>query len=69
MGKLDELTEREQEILKLLAQGLQNKEIGCKLYIAQHTVEQHIRNIYKKLGLKNRVAAAAHFWREWGDSQ
>lgn len=49
------LTEREKEILLLLVQGMQNKDIGGKLFISEGTVKTHIQNIYKKLGVRNRV--------------
>ena len=56
---VDELSEREREILKLLAAGLTNKEIGCRLMIAENTVKNHLKNILAKLHLRNRVQAAA----------
>jgi len=56
---VDELSEREREILKLLAEGLTNKEIGCRLIIAENTVKNHLKNILAKLHLRNRVQAAA----------
>lgn len=49
------ITEREKELLLLLVQGLTNNEIGAKLYISEGTVKTHIQNIYKKLGVRNRV--------------
>jgi DNA-binding CsgD family transcriptional regulator len=53
---LDEMiTNREKEILLLLAQGLANKDIGAKLYITESTVKTHVQNIYKKVGVSNRV--------------
>jgi DNA-binding NarL/FixJ family response regulator len=51
------LTPREIEILPLLAQGLSNKEIAARLYIAPVTVKTHLQNIYKKLNTKNRIEA------------
>src|SRR5689334_2584137 len=56
---VDDLSEREREILKLLAAGLTNKEIGCRLTIAENTVKNHLKNILAKLHLRNRVQAAA----------
>ena len=56
---VDDLTEREKEVLQLLAAGLTNKEIGAKLDIAENTVKNHLKNILGKLHLQNRVQAAA----------
>lgn len=50
------ITPREIAILKLVAQGLRNKQIGEKLFISEGTVKVHIHNIYEKLQLNNRVA-------------
>ncbi|MEE3848695.1 response regulator transcription factor [Gordonia sp. LSe1-13] len=51
------LTEREREILRLLAEGLSNKRIGQTLYISESTVKFHIRNIIRKLGVSKRTDA------------
>ena len=53
----DVLTDREQEILKLLAQGLSNKMIAAKLYLSVRTVEGHLANIYSRLGVHSRTEA------------
>ncbi len=53
-----ELTEREIEVLQLVILGYSNKEIGKKLFITNHTVKAHLTQIYKKLGVTNRTAAA-----------
>lgn len=55
---LDELTEREREILEGLASGLSNKEIGQKLFISEKTVKHYMTNILQKLQVRNRVEAA-----------
>jgi DNA-binding NarL/FixJ family response regulator len=55
---LDELTAREREILELLAQGLSNKEIGQRLFLAEKTVKHYMTNILQKLQVRNRVEAA-----------
>ncbi len=52
----DELTPRETEIVKLIAEGLTSREIGEVLHIADKTVERHRSNVLDKLGLKDRVA-------------
>lgn len=57
--KLDELTERERQILHLLIQGLSNKEIGLELSLSPHTVKVHLHRILEKLDLRSRVEAAA----------
>lgn len=51
------LSDREKEVLELLADGLLYKEIGEKLFISIGTVRQHIHNIYKKLQVQNRTEA------------
>ncbi len=51
------LTEKETEILALLAEGLQKKEISAKLKISNNTVDTHVRHIYEKLNVKNAPAA------------
>jgi NarL family two-component system response regulator LiaR len=53
----DDLTEREREVLALLVEGLSNQEIADKLFLGIGTVKFHVRNIYSKLGVDNRVAA------------
>lgn len=51
------LTKRQQEVFALIVKGLCNREIAFLLGISENTVEQHIRSIYKKLGIRNRVEA------------
>jgi LuxR family transcriptional regulator, maltose regulon positive regulatory protein len=53
------LTERELDVLRLMADGLRNQEIGAKLYISLNTVRYHSKNIFGKLGVDNRTAAVA----------
>lgn len=55
---LDELTEREREILELVAGGDSNKEIAARLYLSEKTVKHHMTNILQKLQVRNRVEAA-----------
>jgi NarL family two-component system response regulator LiaR len=58
------LTERELEVLKLVAQGLSNKQIGTKLVISEVTVRYHISNILDRLHLDNRIQAAVYAVQE-----
>lgn len=51
------LTEREQNVLFYVSQGLINSEIAEKLHISVHTVKAHLEAIYDKFGVKNRVQA------------
>jgi DNA-binding NarL/FixJ family response regulator len=60
-GELAELSEREQQVLDLLAQGLIYKEIADKLNIAYETVHTYIRRIYEKLQVRTRTEAVAKF--------
>ncbi len=59
-GALSELTDREIEIIKLIAEGLSNKEIADKLFISHRTVDTHRTNMMNKLGLHN-VAGIVRF--------
>ncbi|HEY7707437.1 MAG TPA: response regulator transcription factor [Gaiellaceae bacterium] len=54
---LDELTERELDVFRLIARGLSNAEIGRELYISDTTVKTHITHIFQKLDLRDRVQA------------
>jgi DNA-binding NarL/FixJ family response regulator len=54
---LVELTEREREILRLIATGLSNSEIGSELYISETTVKTHVTHVLQKLELRDRVQA------------
>jgi DNA-binding NarL/FixJ family response regulator len=55
---LDALSEREREVLVLLAQGASNRDIAEKLYITEGTVKNHVANILAKLQAENRTRAA-----------
>ncbi len=59
-GELFEhLSERELDVLQLLAKGLPRQEIAAKLFLSPHTIKSHIRNIYGKLGVHNQMQAVA----------
>ncbi|TMC26792.1 MAG: response regulator transcription factor, partial [Chloroflexi bacterium] len=55
-----DLTPREREVLKLIASGRANKEIGTELGISERTVKTHISNIFSKLQLTDRTQAALY---------
>ena len=55
---LEQLSPREQEILPLVAQGKDNREIGKILFISEKTAKNYVTSIRKKLGLKNRTQIA-----------
>jgi NarL family two-component system response regulator LiaR len=57
-----ELTKREMEVLKLIANGLSNAEIAEQLVISDHTVKGHVSNIFSKLHLADRTQAAVYAW-------
>jgi len=59
-----ELTKRELEILKMIAQGMSNNEIAEKLVISQYTVKGHVSNILTKLHLADRTQAAVYAWQK-----
>ena len=57
------LTAREQEVLRLIAEGLSAPEVATRLYIEPSTVKSHLHNIYEKLGVSERAAAVAEGMR------
>lgn len=59
-----DLSERELEVLKLIADGLSNAEISRKLYISEKTTKSHVSNILGKLHLADRTQAAVYAWRQ-----
>lgn len=60
----ERLTEQETKVLRLIGDGLSNKEIAHRLYVTGETVKFHIKNVYRKLGVNNRVQALQRA-KEW----
>ena len=56
-GRLDELTDREHHVLRLMARGATNAEIAQELHVSAATVKSHVRSIFTKLGTRDRAAA------------
>ncbi len=61
------LTTREIQILDLICMGTQNKIIADRLGLSENTVKVHVRNIYKKMNVRNRTEAASRYFRHEGD--
>jgi len=61
-NRLDELTNREKEILEQLSKGLMYKEIAAQLFLSAETVRKHVYHIYEKLHVNNRVEAVNRFF-------
>lgn len=59
----NELTDREEDVLRLLADGASNAQIATSLGLSQSTVKFHLRNLFTKLGVTNRTEAAARYHR------
>jgi DNA-binding NarL/FixJ family response regulator len=62
-GLPDGLSAREAQILRLVVQGLSNREIGAKLIISEHTAASHVRSILRKTGCANRTDATSYAHR------
>jgi DNA-binding CsgD family transcriptional regulator/putative methionine-R-sulfoxide reductase with GAF domain len=59
----DQLSKREQEVFLLLVEGMNNRQIADTLFISEHTVKNHITNIFGKLGIRDRAEAMAYYYR------
>jgi two-component system NarL family response regulator len=59
-----ELTDREMQVLRLIAQSRSNKDIAGALFISENTVKNHVRNILEKLHLHSRMEAVTYAWRK-----
>ena len=59
-----ELSERELEVLKLIADGMSNADMAAKLFLSEKTIKGHVSNILSKLHLVDRTQAAVYAWRE-----
>ncbi|AOY76652.1 response regulator [Clostridium formicaceticum] len=62
-GEEVKLTKREYEVLTLIADGLNNKEIACNLFISEKTVKNHVSNIFKKIDVNDRTQAAIYAYK------
>jgi two-component system NarL family response regulator len=62
--QVPKLTDRELQVLKLVAQGLSNREVAGELFISENTVKNHVRNILEKLHLHSRMEAVVYAVRE-----
>lgn len=58
---MNTLTRRETEVINELSKGLYYKEIAGKIFISQETVKKHVKSIYRKLGVRNRVEATIKY--------
>jgi DNA-binding NarL/FixJ family response regulator len=57
-GPAPALTEREQEVIELIARGLTNREIGSEMFVSESTAKFHVRNVMRKLGVRRRAEVA-----------
>jgi DNA-binding NarL/FixJ family response regulator len=62
----DELTRREEQVLRLVAEGLTNAQIGERLFVAEGTVKSHVKSVMRKLGVATRAEAGATYHRHQG---
>lgn len=55
---LEDLSQRELDVLKLIAKGMSNDQIAQTLFISPHTVKNHVSNVYRKMGMDDRTQVA-----------
>ncbi len=60
---LPSLSERERQVLEMIAEGLSAPEIGRRLYLSPATIKRHLQNLYEKLNVSDRAAAVAEAMR------
>jgi DNA-binding NarL/FixJ family response regulator len=61
--ELENLSERETEVLSYVAKGYQDKEIAEKLFLSVETIRKHLRNIYQKLHVRSRTEAVLKYFK------
>jgi len=59
----NELTQREYEVIVLIADGLNNKDIADRLFISEKTVKNHVSNIFRKINVSDRTQAAIYAYK------
>jgi PAS domain S-box-containing protein len=63
-GRFDPLSERESEVLALVAQGLSNRQVAERLFVSENTVKFHLQNVFQRLAVANRTEASRWFLRQ-----
>ena len=63
-AKIATLTKREHEVIALLSEGLQNKQIASRLSISETTVRHHLTSVFDKLGISNRLELIVYAYRQ-----
>lgn len=69
MSLFNNLTEREEQVLTLVADGQENKAIASTLSISVFTVQNHIQNLFERLDVRNRTEAARKYWQHMAQAQ
>lgn len=68
LAKINQISKREWEVLRLLSRGWKNEEIAKSLFISVKTVQTHVKNIFRKMGCKCRLEAALLFIEHSGST-